>query len=197
MMSLNRYILKYGVLGLTLLTLVSAFSVASPNEINPLAIKIYRDHFYKYDTVSNMPWDCGGNSYDLYLQMQKSQTIDLSSAYIVHAFYGKPVWVNGVWNPAPPLPVPLKPRAGRPRWAFHAALMVDGLVFDQYYSKQPVVFQFTDYIREMWGSETKEALRFQVIPVSHYQDASQARYPVDEKEFPVMTYGDVVQMLTK
>lgn len=187
----------YAVLMTTLLALASPFSASGQNQVNGLVTKIYHDHFYKYDTVTNMPWDCGGNSYDLYLQLQKAQAIEGSAAYIVHAFYEKGSWSDGSWKPASRLLIPVNPRAGQPRWAFHAALVVDGLVFDQYYSKQPMVFDFTQYIPEMWGNGTQDALKFQLIPATRYHEVVRTGYAVDENEFPIMTYEQILQVIAR
>lgn len=159
---------------------------------------VYHHHFWKYDTVSNMPWDCGGNSYDLFLWMKKAGALgQQNKVFIAHIFYEKDFKLDSKNRPLSRMLVPLRPRAGYDKWAFHAFLIIDGFVYDQYFTNQPKILDFDRYIQEMWGRENQDAFKFQIIPVTQYHEIAAQGYSVDIAFYPIMNFKQVDEILER
>ncbi len=169
---------------------------AQLQDLTAAANAVYHHHFWKYDTINNMPWDCGGNSYDLFLEMQKVGALTRQQKiFIVHQFYEKDFKFDNRNQPLSRMLIPLKPRAGHDKWAFHAVLIIDGLVFDQYFTNQPRILGFDKYIQKMWGAENQDDLRFQIVPATQYHEIAARGYSINNTLFPILNFQQAKEIL--
>lgn len=157
--------------------------------------KIYAHHFYKYDTINNMPWDCGGNSYDLYLELVKAKLVNEDTNFIVHIFYEYDFKIDKSGKPLSKKLYPKNVRKGHAWWAFHAFLVLNGQVFDQYLNNQPTVLNLDQYMNTMWRNENLHELQFQLIPADEYHSVQSTGYKPRLDQYPVLNYSELRSQL--
>ncbi|MGE0762608.1 MAG: hypothetical protein AB7N80_04965 [Bdellovibrionales bacterium] len=160
-------------------------------------MRIYSQHFHTYDTVNNMPWDCGGNALDLFLELEREDLIKERKAFIVHTFYEYDFKLDAKNRPLSRVLIPLKARRGHPWWAFHAFLVLDEVVLDQYYTDQPQALDLDRYLSLMWGDENLHDLHFQIIPAQQYRRTQEWGHSPSMKLHPQLNHEQLKAQLQK